>query len=241
MAGHPAPRKSWFSLLLLIAAVFIWLYNESHPLSKAQRKSTETSHREPTPPKAFPVPSESGNSQTPQKSGRYQIFQNCTLTEAKNNDGDSFLVRLPDGKKQEFRLYFVDTPESAFKSYPGGATNHERIRQQAGEMGGITSEQAVSIGNKAKQFTLNLLASRPFALHTEWDSPFHDKRYHAHIEILQNGKPRWLHQVLVEKGLARIKTKPADLPDGTPARREQDHLRELERAAKRAEVGVWGL
>lgn len=169
------------------------------------------------------------------------MFKNCSLAEGRNNDGDSFLVRLPDGREEVFRLYFVDTPESAFKSYPGGATNHERIRQQAAEMGGITSEQAVEIGKRGKQFTLDLLASGPFTLYTEWDSPFHDHRYHAHIEILQNGKPRWLHQALVEKGLARIKTKPADLPHGISANQEKDHLRELERAARRAEVGVWGL
>jgi hypothetical protein len=38
-----------------------------------------------------------------------------------------------------------------------------------------------------------------------------------------------------------MKTKPADLPDGTPASKHRDHLRDLERIARKNETGVWGL
>jgi endonuclease YncB( thermonuclease family) len=151
------------------------------------------------------------------------------------------MLRLPDGRQAEFRLYFVDTPESAFKRYAGGETNHERIRQQAAELGGITPEQAVEIGKKGKAYTLALLGGRPFTIFTCWDSPYHDERYHAFVEVRENGKSRWLHELLVERGLVRMKTKPADLPDGTPASRHKDHLRDLERIAKKNETGVWGL
>ena len=171
--------------------------------------------------------------------GGYEVYRNCSLAEARNNDGDSFKVKLPDGRKSEFRLYFVDTPESAFKSYPGGNTNHQRIRQQAAEMGGITSQQAVEIGKQGKQFTLGLLTASPFDIYTRWDSPFHDDRFHAFVAVKQDGKSRWLDEWLVERGLARIKTKPADLPDGTSASRQLTHLRQLERVAQRAEVGAW--
>ncbi|GAA5122854.1 hypothetical protein JIN84_10620 [Luteolibacter yonseiensis] len=240
MSRRPAPRKSWFSLLLVAAAVAIWLYNGSQLVTKPGGKSVPG--WKPASPGELPVPEVSRKSQTSKKSTRYEMFENCTLAEARNNDGDSFFVRLPDGRTEEFRLYFVDTPETDFKTYPDGKTNHERIRQQAAEMGdGITPEQAVEIGKKGRKFTLDLLASRPFTLYTEWDSPFRDNRYHAHIRIQQNGKPRWLHQLLIEKGLARIKTKPADLPNGIPAHQEEDHLRQLERAAKRADAGAWGL
>lgn len=242
MPRRSPPRKSWFTLLLIATAVCVWLYNESHPTSRHPRESTEIHRREPKPPKAIPVPKESGKPQSQQKTERYEMFENCTLAEARNNDGDSFLVRLPDGREEEFRLYFVDTPETDFKRYSDGETNYDRIRQQAAEMGGgITPEQAVEIGKKGRKFTLDLLASRPFTLYTEWDSPFRDNRYHAHIQIQQNGKTRWLHQLLIEKGLARIKTKSADLPNGIPAHKEQEHLRALERAAKRADAGVWEL
>ena len=176
---------------------------------------------------------------TPGTTGAYETYLACTLVPARNNDGDSFMVRLPDGREAEFRLYFVDTPESVFKSYPGGDTNHERIRQQAAEMGGISPQQAVEIGRQGKDFTLGLLGGRPFDLHTRWDSPFKDRRYHAFVEVRQDGESRWLHELLVERGLARIKTKAADLPDGTPAAQQRGRLRELERAAQRQRVGVW--
>jgi endonuclease YncB( thermonuclease family) len=176
-----------------------------------------------------------------QAEGTYEVYQNCSLVSARNNDGDSFLVRLPDGRTEEFRLYFVDTPESAFKRYAGGDTNHERIRQQAADLGGITPEQAVETGKKAKAFTLGLLGRGPFTISTRWDSPFHDGRYHAFVEVTEHGKPRLLHELLVERGLARITTKGADLPDGTPAARHREKLRTLEAKARKSSAGAWGL
>ena len=232
MIASPKPKNSKFTILLIIVAVGIWGYNLLQSSGQTPRKNS------PSAEAKKPVASSSKKSET---IGAYEIYHECTLAEARNNDGDSFMVNLPNGKKSEFRLYFVDTPESAFKSYAGGDTNHQRIRQQAAEMGGITSEQAVEIGKKAKAFTLSLLASQPFDLYTRWDSPFNDNRFHAFIQVQQSGKPRWLEELLVERGLARIKTKPADLPDGTPASKQLQHLKDLERTAKRAEVGVWGL
>ncbi len=230
MAARAKPKSSWVTLLLVVAAIAIWAYDQKKALDAPAKPGVSHTEKSTAPP-----------TKGAEKSGRYEVYRNCTLVEARNNDGDSFMVRLPTGKQAEFRLYFVDTPESAFKSYAGGETNHERIRQQAAELGGITPEQAVEIGKKGKAFTLALLASRPFTIYTEWDSPFHDDRFHAHVEVQQDGKTRWLHQLLVERGLVRMKTKPADLPDGTPAATEKENLRNLEREAKRKEAGVWGL
>jgi endonuclease YncB( thermonuclease family) len=232
MIRKPKPKNSWLTILLIITAVGIWGYNQAQPSAKIPQKSP-TSAETKKPP--------ASSSKQPEILGAYEVYRRCTLAEARNNDGDSFMVNLPNGKKAEFRLYFVDTPESAFKSYAGGDTNHSRIRQQAAEMGGITPEQAVQIGKMGKAFTLGLLASRPFDLYTRWDSPFDDNRFHAFIEVQQDRKLRWIEELLVERGLARIKTKPADLPDGTPASKQLQHLRNLERTAKRAEIGAWGL
>lgn len=225
MNRRPVAKTSWFSVALVIAAVALWALDQKR--SADQPPKSKTSHVE--------------KSATRETAGNYEVHHNCTLVEARNNDGDSFLIRLPDGRKAEFRLYFVDTPESAFKRYAGGDSNHDRIRQQAAELGGITPEQAVEIGKKGKAFTLRLLGSGPFTIFTRWDSPFHDDRFHAFVQITDGGRTRWLHEVLVERGLARIKTKPADLPDGTSVTRQIEKLREIERAAKRNRAGVWGL
>lgn len=236
MNRRPVGKVSWITVLLVIAAIVLWVLE--------QKRAAETRSNPPPRRTEKASPASKPAAKKPEKSvtaGSYEVYHGCTLVEARNNDGDSFMVRLPDGRKNEFRLYFVDTPESAFKRYAGGDSNHERIRQQAAELGGITPEQAVETGKQAKARTLALLGGEPFTIFTCWDSPFHDDRYHAFVEVRENGKACWLHRLLVERGLARIKTKPADLPDGTPASKEREHLRELERRAKRGELGVWGL
>ncbi|HEX7262145.1 MAG TPA: hypothetical protein VF258_10050, partial [Luteolibacter sp.] len=139
MALKTQRRSSWFTVLLLIAALGIWAYDQTGPAAPKKSRPRATEHSRPA---------------TPEKTERYMVFQNCTLAEAGSNDGDSFLVRLPDGSKAQFRLYFVDTPESAFKSYRDGRDNHQRIRDQAAEMGDLEPEQIVEIGKKAKVFTL---------------------------------------------------------------------------------------
>ncbi|MBC8127366.1 MAG: hypothetical protein H8M99_09530 [Gloeobacteraceae cyanobacterium ES-bin-144] len=233
MIRKPIGKTSWFSVLLIIAAVTLWVIDQKR---SAESPDKQQSHQAPSR-----NPTEENPSSNNETRGDYEVYRDCTLAEVRNNDGDSFMVRLPGGKQAEFRLYFVDAPESAFKSYAGGETNHERIRQQAAEMGGITSEQAVEIGKKAKLFTLTLLGRQPFTIFTRWDSPFHDQRYHAFVEVSENNQARWLDELLIERGLVRMKTKPAMMPDGTPAARHAEHLRELEREAKRKAVGAWGL
>jgi endonuclease YncB( thermonuclease family) len=234
-------KTSWFTVLLIVAAVVLWALDQKRAASPPVKQTKQETHKveKPEPPPAKTEKAAPAARVT--KKGAYEIYQNCTLAEARNNDGDSFLLRLPDGRTEEFRLYFVDTPESAFKRYAGGETNHERIRQQAAELGGITPEQAVEIGKKGKAYTLGLLGNKPFTIYTEWDSPYNDERYHAFVEVMDDGRKRWLHELLVERGLVRMKTKPADLPDGTSATRHKEHLRELERTAKRSGVGAWGL
>ena len=221
MAARSLPHNSrgrWITVLILIA-VGLKFFIESEPPHDAK----------PSRPPAHSC----GNCRS------NPAARNCALAQTRNNDGDSFMVHLPDRKEAELRLYFVDTPESAFKSYPGGATNHQRIARQAAEMGNITPEQVVEIGKAGKRFTLELLVSHPFTIHTRWDSPFNDNRYHAHVEVPFDTSVRWLDEILIERGLARITTKPADLPDGTPAAKHLANLRELQRAAQQAKKGLW--
>lgn len=235
---RPPSRSAAIPILILVAAVAIWIfdaYRDAAPTAPENRQNPPIS--EHVPHEAFPSTPE----QAPTNSGRYEAFHGCTLAESRGNDGDSFRVKLPGGRTEIIRLYFVDAPESAFKSYGGGRNNHQRIAQQAADLGGITPQQAVEVGKRAKSYALSLLAAAPFTLHTEWDDPFGDRRYHAFVEISHNGKKCFLHELLVEKGLARIHTKGAPLPDGTPERKQKDRLLDLQRAAKSKEAGAWGL
>lgn len=229
MAIRAKKQSSWFTVLLIIAAVAVWAID--------QKKSGSSPKSDPKPRTEQKSASPTSTSAATQQGG-YEVYRNCQLVPEKNNDGDSFRVRLPDGREEIMRLYFVDTPESAFKSYRGGETNHQRIQEQA-EYFHTSPEKAVEIGQQGKHFTLELLARQPFTIYTRWDSPFHDQRYHAFIEVTSAGKPRWLHVILVEKGLARLKTKPADLPDGTPASKHRQQLEAAKQKAMQAKVGAW--
>lgn len=225
MATRRKANRGWLPLVLVAVAVVLWLRGQQ---TEVIRNFPETSV-----PSAPPAAT--------QTAGGYEHFTGCTLVPESHNDGDSFLVRLPDKRQVVLRLYYVDAPESDFKRYGRGETNFDRIRQQAAELGQVTPEQAVEIGHQAKDFTLKLLGSAPFEIFTKWDSPFHDDRFHAFILVRENGQPRLLYQLLIERGLARIKTKPAPLPDGTPVAAGLDRLRKSQAEAKRRRLGVWAL
>jgi len=238
MPVKPKPKTSWLTLLILAAAMALWWLDHIPPrVGTPHPPAAQTIPTRQKPPEKSNTPHPTAAA--PSQEGNYEVYHGCQLVENHSNDGDSFLVRLPGGRQEILRLYYVDTPESQFRRYKDGQTNHERIRQQAAEMGGITPEQAVEIGKQAKMFTLTLLETSPFTIYTCWDSPFHDQRYHAFVEVIVEGKPRWLHELLIEKGIARIKTKPAPLPDGTTISIHQTHLRQLQSTARAQARGVW--
>lgn len=160
--------------------------------------------------------------------GGYEKIEGCAWVAAKGNDGDSFRLRLPDGRVETFRLYFVDCPESAFRSYGGGRDNHERIHDQAVDFG-VTDERVVAIGKEAGRRVEEKLAGAEITIFTEWEDPFGDRRYHAFVEMPGGG---WLHEWLVKEGLARVHTKGAMLPDGTSEAEWKRTLEQLEARAR---------
>lgn len=211
------PKGTWQVVVLLIAAAVLWFIDLQRDRSPTDRK----------PPPAS----------QPAAAGHYEVFSGCRLEDHRQNDGDSFRVRLPDGRVEQFRLYYVDSPESDFRSYASGQNNHQRIAEQAEDLQ-LTGQQAVEIGKRAKHLTREILSRGSFTIHTTWDDPFDDRRYHAFIEPSTG---TWLHETLVREGLVRIHTKPADLPDGTPVKQHLRKLRDLETAAKRDGKGAWGM
>lgn len=223
-------------VLLLVFALLSWFFGYPKDRDKGGAKREGDS--------GWPKASSSSSSSTPSsppaavtRTGAYETYSGCRYEENRQNDGDSFRVRLPDGRVEQFRLYYVDCPESDFRTYASGDDNHERIRKQA-QAFGITDEQAVEIGKRAKARVHELLGDPSFTLYTCWEDPYGDQRYHAFI--LPPGGP-FLEETLVREGLVRIYTKPADMPDGTPANQRQAQLRNLEREAKKAGRGAWGM
>lgn len=219
-----ADTKSWQVVVLLIAAVALWVVERWKPdLLRGLRDRPATPAEQVEKEGASGA---SGGNGKPAIVKGYEKYEGCSWVDHRQNDGDSFRLKMPDGRVAQFRLYFADTPESAFRSYGGGANNHDRIHQQARDMG-VTDKEVVQIGVDAKKAVEKMLKGKPITLYTEWDDPFGDQRFHAFIEMPDGG---WLHEWLVKEGLARVHTKGSTLPDGTPEQTQLKMLEKLERS-----------
>lgn len=173
-------------------------------------------------------------------SSRFQIWKNCTLIDRRGNDGDSFHIQAPHGS-EGIRLYYVDAPESAARTYGNGDTNHKRIAQQGAAMGGLNQHETTQVGVAAKLFTKKLLKGKKFTVVTIGERVYNSHRKYAYVIVDWKGQQRYLHELIVAHGLGRIHTKPMTLPDSTAASRQKKSLYKLEKYAKKKRYGAWGV
>jgi len=127
------------------------------------------------------------------------------------------------------RGYFVDAPETTL-------TYAERTREQSLHFG-ITLDETMKAGVKAKECVQALL-QKPFVLRTLWASAAgraRETRYYVLIEV--NGKS--LAEILVSRGLARVKGVGHVLPSGEKSNSYMDRLTALEQEARAKRVGAW--
>jgi len=219
-------KKSPVSVVLvLVVCGFVWGWQN--------RDLLESAHGAGGPS----VPQVGGESLA--RVGGYTPFSGCRLVDFRNNDGDSFMVRFPDGVEREMRLYFVDAPESAVKNYRDGNSNRKRIGYQGKDLGGMSQRATVAIGQEAKKRTRAVLQEGGFTVFTKWQEVFDSGRYFGFVQVGEPGGERWLHELLVEGGLARIYTEGATLPGGTSVRAQKNRLRSLEKGAQSARLGAW--
>lgn len=146
------------------------------------------------------------------------------------NDGDSFHAKR-NTSNYLFRLYYVDTPESDLR-YP------DRVKEQA-DYFGVTVKQAVKGAKEAAAFIEKLLSPHSFTVFTRYANARGAsamKRYYAMVQV----DGRWLSELLVEKGYARVYGVGTELPDGTEEKTYWSRLKKLEKEAKEANRGLWG-
>jgi len=133
-------------------------------------------------------------------------YDGCTYIPEEWNDADSFHVRMPDGKEQVLRLYFVDALESE-NSFP------ERVAEQAAYFG-ITSEDALKLGKEASAFTQKLLSAKPFTAQTRWRVALGRSKLPRFYAMITTAEGKDLDELLVSAGLARIYGTRTPLPGG---------------------------
>lgn len=166
----------------------------------------------------------------------------CTLVPTEWADGDSFLVRFPDGKQHTVRLYGVDCMEW----HVNDPTDARRLRAQrryfgitAARPGAAESiELAKGFGKAAGQKTAALLAN-PFTVHTRFRDARGDGRHKRIYAFVTCADGRDLSTSLVKAGLARAYGVDAETPDGKSAKESAAALADLELQAAKRGAGVW--
>ncbi|MCB1062065.1 MAG: hypothetical protein KDN20_03965 [Verrucomicrobiae bacterium] len=186
---------------------------------------------------AKPVTVSQSKPKTSSKVNGYDRLEGCRIVDHRNNDGDSFWVQHGD-RKFELRIYYVDTAEKYLSDRY--EDQRRRVAEQARDFGGISVDQTVELGMAAKLYSMRLLEGKTFTVFTKWERVYNGERYYGWVE-LPGTDGEYLNERLVEKGVGRIHTKGEPSPDGASYRDFKAHLEKLEREAKAADRGAWGL
>ena len=163
-------------------------------------------------------------------SKKAERLDGCSFKQTAYYDGDSFSLLTAKGDEKICRLYAVDTCETDNEFA-------ERVAEQALYFG-ITSEQAVELGNEAKNFTEERLKNKKFSFVTKWHKALgRSKSDRFYGEIIVDGDS--LACILVKNGLARIHG--IIPPNDRTFIFTRAKLEQLEAEAKKAGLGGWGM
>lgn len=162
----------------------------------------------------------------------YQVLTEVSLENDPGNDGDTFVVKTPQGP-QRFCLYFVDTVET-----DGGQP--EAARDMAGYFGFDSEEPLRALGLEAREFSLRLLRASAFRVITRWEKNVEEDAFEAFI-YLKDPEVGLINlaQWLVRYGLARIVPCERDQPGGPTAQEFRALLLEEEARSKAEAHGAW--
>ena len=163
----------------------------------------------------------------PKKTKTLERIDGCVLIENRWNDGDTFRVKLPDGREETLRLYYVDAPELITRVFDRN--------DDARVYFGSDKERIVTLAKEADEFTRSAL-SKPFTIYTRWRPVFSSPRYYAFIFTAGSED---LAELLVSRGLASIHGPRDRAPDGRQPPAYVAKLRELEKRAKEQALGGW--
>ncbi len=170
----------------------------------------------------------------PQLTTEAQVFEGCRLVDAPWADGDSFPVRLPDGREITLRLYEVDCPEDKVN----GDADARRVRQQRQHFGLETNQQVLDYGIAATDRARELLR-QPFTVRTHFADGRGDPRFPRYYAWVETAEGRDLGETLVREGLARAHGVYRARPDGMHHEEARDRVAALELAAAARGRGAW--
>jgi competence protein ComEA len=167
-------------------------------------------------------------------------FAGCELVAAPWADGDSFPVKLPDGRQITARLYGADCIEA----HVNNESDARRLRAQRryfGIGGGEAPDciaRAREYGRDAGRRTAELL-SKPFTIHTSFSDARGASGSGRVYVFITTADGRDLAAVLVEEGLARAFGVTRPTQQGLTGNDYREQLRDLELVAAASRKGIW--
>ena len=223
--------KMFFGIILVVVAIGFKLYRswDDHQIPKSDGSITRMSEGQFAD--KFTAVTTSG--------AGLELLVGCRLITGRNSDGDSFHVKHAKGENQ-FRLYFVDAPESEYKDYGGGESNGERLDEQGDYFNGLDRMATAAVGKDAKAFVLGLLKAEKFKVLTKWEDVVRPGREYCFVIVDWEGREVYLHELLVAQGLARVHTRGADLPKGRGWKQQREYLEKWEKSVQKEGIGAWG-
>lgn len=157
-------------------------------------------------------------------------------------DGDSFLVRFPDGSEHSIRLYGADTLEDTVTT----ESDARRLRAQRRYFGianyGGTPQASIelarSMGEAATQ-QVRLWLETPFTVHTTFADARGAPGFPRIYAFVTTADGEDLATRLVREGLARAFGVYRATPDGMTHHDYREQLRDAELVAARMGKGIW--
>lgn len=184
--------------------------------------------------------------------GWWRIYEEVEFDDEQSFDGDSFHLKLKSGSRAYdwvIRLYGVDCPETDDRFAGRNAEQAEKFGVAAKAVrawGKKAARQARDWMRKAKEIRLYVRRSGKEKTRR---SGGQDQRYYGMIELVDgDGESTFLHELLLEAGLARAYGVKAPWPPKDADRHGEDdakerferELKRLEHKAEQEELGIWG-
>lgn len=167
---------------------------------------------------------------------QYEIFQkeDCQLEGVDEWTTNTIRIRN-QGRVYQFRLYFVETPESELSD-----STQAILRTQVEYFGDPPLSKLMEHGDAANQFIRNILTERPFRIITRFEPVRGTKSLYAFIQVDTDENIRkYLSAILVRDGLASITAKSSHTPFGQNALDFREHLVSEREKAINDRSGIW--
>lgn len=169
-------------------------------------------------------------------------IQNCTLVPTEWADGDSFLVKTPDGDEHTVRLYGADCIEW----HVTDESDARRLREQRRYFGitetGGSPQESIRIAKhhgELAAIAVREFLQKPFTVFTAYSDARGDGKYKRIYGFVVTADGKDLSELLVLKGLARAYGVSRETYNGMTRDEYRERLNDLELIAARENAGIW--